>query len=112
VFYPYKWFLIAGFFLVPFLVLTVGNSYAPGNIRRRASWALLAGWAWVVASSVIAAELDFQLAATEEQRESAMMGDGARMIASVFFGWAYVLPIVLCYCGTLYVYVALRRRRR
>jgi hypothetical protein len=112
VFHPYKLFLIAGVFLVPFLVLTVENSYAPGSIRRRASWALLAGWAWVVASSFIVAQVDPWLAVTDEQRESASMGDGARMIGAMLFGWAYVLPIVLCYCGALYVYVALRRRRR
>jgi hypothetical protein len=110
--HPYKWLLVAGFLAVPFLVLTVRNDFqSSGRTIVRVLAAVIAGWAWLLASTLLVTEIDMWLATSPEEMERIMSGDGAKFVAVLFLGWVPTLLLVVCYWIAVGVVLVLRGRR-
>lgn len=109
--HPYKWALVVGFFVVPLVVIVAGGAFGSGRLTLlRGLAATAAGWAWLVAGSLLVTELDIRLALSPEQVEAAVRGDGSRHVGAVLFGWAPALLVVVLYWGVARVARSLTAR--
>ena len=108
--HPYKLLLKAGFLLLPLVVLAWRNDFrSRRRTALRALAAVLAGWAWLLASALAVTEIDLRLASSPEQLDAVTRGDGARHLGALLLGWVPALAIVGVYWGAARLYLAVRR---
>jgi hypothetical protein len=108
----YKWLLVAGFLAVPLLVLTVRNDFqSSGRTLVRVAAAVIAGWAWLLASTFLVTQVDTWLATSPEAVERIADGDGAKFVAVLLLGWVPALLAVVCMWVGVGVVLVLKGRR-
>jgi hypothetical protein len=87
-FHYYKIALTVGVLVLPFLVLSLNNRFRSGrNTALRFAAAVVAVWAYLLASRFIVDAVDVALATTPEEIQSIYDGDGAKNVFALFLGW-------------------------
>ena len=87
-FYSYKTFLVLGALTLPFFILAFRNNFDSGKkTALRFGFAILAVWAYLLASRFIVDAVDLSLASTQEEIDAVYNGDGAKNVFALFFGW-------------------------
>ena len=87
-FHYYKIGLIIGALVLPCIVLAWRNNF--DNSKKTAlrfGFAVLAVWAYLLASRFVVDAVDLSLTNTQEEAQAIYDGDGAKNVFALFFGW-------------------------
>jgi hypothetical protein len=87
-FHYYKIGLAVGLLVLPVLILSMNNRFESGKkTTLRFALAVVAVWAYLLASRFIVDAVDLWLARTPEEIQAVYDGDGAKNVFALFFGW-------------------------
>ena len=87
-FHYYKIAVTVGALVIPCTVLAWRNNFdGRKKMARRFSFAVVAVWAYLIASRFVVDAVDLSLANTQEEIQAIYDGDGAKNVFALFFGW-------------------------
>jgi hypothetical protein len=106
----YKHLLTGVWVLIPIVVLVWRNAFR----SRRATFvrgitATVLAWAWLFASAMAVTKIDLAVASSQAEIDRVVMGDGARHLGALLFGWIPSLVLTLACWAAIRGWRAIRR---
>ena len=106
----YKLLFTAVWVLIPLVVLVWRNAFRSRRATlARVIAAIVAAWAWVVATSLAVTNIDLALASTQAEVDRVVVGDGARHIGAIIIGFPASAVLTLAWWAAIRGYRAIRR---